>query len=106
MKIILLFLLTSIITSIFSNIETALKIVMIIGFSSLFIFVFFLYLIDKYQIKTWKNFKKIFHKCKFELTDRITKNEKGEIWLDKCKCGKTRKIFFNNKGECVNISNI
>lgn len=57
-----------------------------------------------------KNFMKkvnnFFHKCKFK-NELITKsNQKGEVWVESCDCGQKRKIIFDNKGICRDISKI
>ena len=30
-------------------------------------------------------------------------NSKGEIWIQKCMCGKEEEVLFNHKGECLRI---
>ena len=47
--------------------------------------------------------KKIFHKCKMETISIPHSNSKGEIWIQKCMCGKEEEVLFNYKGECLRI---
>lgn len=47
---------------------------------------------------------KLFHKCKFSFQEKlINKNVHGTVWLETCKCGKKRNVYFDSKGECFSI---
>ena len=46
---------------------------------------------------------KLFHRCKFMFENFEAKNIKGTIQIEKCKCGKKRRIIFNSKDECISI---
>jgi hypothetical protein len=48
----------------------------------------------------------IFHKCKMETTNIPHSNSRGEIWIQKCKCGKEQEVLFNHKGNCLRIKPI
>jgi hypothetical protein len=46
---------------------------------------------------------KMLHKCDFKITNIPSSNEKGEIWIEACNCGKTQRVLFDNKGNCIDI---
>ena len=66
----------------------------------------FLYLIAFYQITTLfislpsKGDFKVFHTCKMKTIGIPASNEKGEIWIQDCECGKKTKVIFDSKGSC------
>ncbi len=51
-------------------------------------------------------FKKLFHKCDFEIIEITASNEKGEIWIQECQCGQKREVLFDGKGNCRSINKI
>lgn len=46
---------------------------------------------------------RFFHKCNFKTIEIPVSNEKGEIWIQECKCGKKQKVLFDDKGKCRDI---
>jgi hypothetical protein len=43
---------------------------------------------------------RIFHICDFKKIEIPISNQKGEIWIQECKCGKKRKVLFDSEGKC------
>lgn len=49
---------------------------------------------------------KLFHRCKFETINIPHSNQKGEIWLQQCKCSNKREVLFDSAGKCRQIKQL
>ena len=49
---------------------------------------------------------RFFHKCDFNTIEIPVSNQKGEIWIQECKCGNKQKVLFDDKGICRDIQSL